>query len=112
MRGLRWTMARHILLAFMLLGSAASQAVAQTEGRISVGVSTTINVTPDGGVGTGKGIGVLVRLNPKPGWGPAGALIGSRRTCGGRRRHPAISRGSGSGRSWAASATARCAGLC
>jgi hypothetical protein len=65
---------RHIILGLILLSGTAFEARAQTKGRISVGVSTTINVTTDGDVGTGKGVGLLVRLNPKPGWGPAGAF--------------------------------------
>ncbi len=66
--------AKRIILGLILLSGAAAEAGAQTKGRVSVGVSTTVNVTPDGDVGTGKGIGLLVRLNPKPGWGPAGAF--------------------------------------
>jgi hypothetical protein len=65
---------RHILLGLILLSGIVSEAGAQTKGRFSVGVSTTINLTTDGDVGTGKGVGLLVRLNPKPGWGPAGAF--------------------------------------
>jgi hypothetical protein len=67
-------MARNIVLGLALLGGAAAGAHAQTEGRVSVGVSTTFNVSPDRDVGTGKGVGLLVRLNPRPGWGPAGAF--------------------------------------
>lgn len=67
-------MTRHIILGLILLSGTASEAHAQTKGRISAGVSTTINVTTDGDVGTGRGVGLLVRLNPKPGWGPAGAF--------------------------------------
>lgn len=67
-------MKRYITAALLILSATASSAFAQTEGRIGVGVSTTINVTPDDGVGTGKGAGLLLRLNPKPGWGPAGAF--------------------------------------
>jgi hypothetical protein len=63
-----------IVLGFVLLGGVASSAYAQTKGRVSVGVSTTVNLTTDGDVGTGKGVGILVRLNPKPGWGAAGAF--------------------------------------
>ncbi len=58
----------------MILAVTTGPALAQTKGRVGVGVSTTINVTPDDGVGTGKGVGVLLRLNPKAGWGPAGAF--------------------------------------
>jgi hypothetical protein len=69
-----WAMNRPLVFGLVFLCGVASGAAAQTKGRISAGVSTTINVTPDGDVGTGKGVGVLVRLNPKPGWGPAGAF--------------------------------------
>ncbi len=68
------TVNRHIILGLILLSGIASEGRAQTKGHISVGVSTTVNVTTDGDVGTGKGVGLLVRLNPKPGWGPAGAF--------------------------------------
>lgn len=47
---------------------------AQTEGRVSVGASVTLNVTPDADVGTAFSGGPLVRLNPRRGWGPAGAF--------------------------------------
>jgi hypothetical protein len=53
---------------------AASSAFAQTEGRVSVGASVTLNNTTDGDVGTSIGFGPLVRLNPHRGWGPAGAF--------------------------------------
>ena len=46
---------------------------AQTEGRISVGASVT-HVIPTDGVEPVTGAGALVRLNPKRGWGPAGAF--------------------------------------
>jgi hypothetical protein len=48
--------------------------LAQTEGRVSVGASVTL-VKPTGdGVNSVVGVGPLVRLNPRRGWGPAGAL--------------------------------------
>ena len=47
---------------------------AQTEGRVSVGASVTVNNTTDGDVGSAVGFGPLVRLNPRKGWGPAGAF--------------------------------------
>jgi hypothetical protein len=65
---------KHIILALVLVVTTASSAFAQTKGRVGVGVSTTINVTPDDGVATGKGAGLLLRLNPKAGWGAAGAF--------------------------------------
>jgi hypothetical protein len=62
-----------LLLAAALL-CAANPALAQTEGRISVGGSVTHNNTTDGDVAATTGIGPVVRLNPHRGWGPAGAL--------------------------------------
>jgi hypothetical protein len=47
---------------------------AQTEGRVSVGASITRNNTTDDDVDSATGFGILVRLNPKTGWGPAGAF--------------------------------------
>jgi hypothetical protein len=64
---------RIILVHVFVLGCAAS-AAAQTEGRVSVGGSVTINASPDADVGSSVGIGPLVRLNPKHGLRPAGAL--------------------------------------
>jgi Outer membrane protein beta-barrel domain len=49
-------------------------ASAQTEGRVSVGGSVTVNAPTDDNVQQAIGVGPLVRLNPKRGWGPAGAL--------------------------------------
>lgn len=65
---------KQVILAIVLVGILATPAPAQTEGRFGVGISTTINVTTDGDVGTGIGGGLLVRLNPKPGWGASGAF--------------------------------------
>jgi hypothetical protein len=47
---------------------------AQTEGRVSVGASATLVAPTDDDVDSTVGVGPLVRLNPRPGWGPAGAL--------------------------------------
>jgi hypothetical protein len=71
-------MTRTVLMG---LGTAAvlcfgqvERAAAQSEGRISVGASVT-SVTPTGDdVERTISAGPLVRLNPKRGWGPAGAL--------------------------------------
>jgi hypothetical protein len=63
-----------IFLAAALFSIAASTAFAQTEGRVSVGASVTVNTTPDGAVSSAVGFGPLVRLNPHKGWGPAGAF--------------------------------------
>ena len=66
-------MMRSALIAALLLSS-TSIAAAQTEGRVSVGASVTF-VQPTGdGIDSTIGIGPLVRLNPRRGWGPAGAF--------------------------------------
>ena len=52
----------------------ATSAWAQTEGRVSVGGSLTMNNTTDSDLSTAISVGPLVRLNPRKGWGPAGAL--------------------------------------
>lgn len=49
-------------------------AIAQTEGRFSVGVSVTLVSPTDDDVDRVVTVGPLVRLNPKRGWGPAAAL--------------------------------------
>jgi hypothetical protein len=61
------------LAAVVWLGSVVA-ASAQTEGRISVGGSVTVVSPTDDQVDRAIGVGPLVRLNPKRGWGPAGAL--------------------------------------
>ena len=65
--------ARFILAAAVVLGSVLP-AAAQTEGRVGIGGSVTINNTTDSDVGTAITFGPLVRLNPRPGWGFAGAF--------------------------------------
>ena len=62
-----------ILIASALICTTTT-AFAQSEGRISVGGSVTLNATTDGDVASATGIGPLVRLNPHKGWGPAGAF--------------------------------------
>ena len=62
-----------ILVTIALL-CAVSPALAQTEGRVSVGASVTFNATTDDNVDSVIGVGPVVRLNPHKGWGPAGAL--------------------------------------
>lgn len=52
----------------------AMTAAAQTEGRIGVGATVTLNNTTDSDVGTGVSIGPLVRVNPRPGVRFAGAF--------------------------------------
>ena len=61
------------LAAVVWLGSVVA-ARAQTEGKISVGGSVTVVSPTDDQVDRAIGVGPLVRLNPKRGWGPAGAL--------------------------------------
>ena len=63
-----------IVLATALVLSGALTASAQTEGRIGIGGSVTVNNTTDSDVGTALTFGPLVRLNPRPGWGFAGAF--------------------------------------
>jgi len=58
----------------MLITCTAVAAAAQTEGRIGVGGSVSFVKPTSDGVDSVVGIGPLVRLNPKRGWGPAGAL--------------------------------------
>ena len=61
-----------IVLAMTVCVSATASA--QTEGKISVGASVTHFITTDSEVGAFTGFGGVVRLNPKRGWGVAGAL--------------------------------------
>jgi hypothetical protein len=64
-----------IVTALLVCIPAASLPLyAQTEGRVSVGASVTANITTDDEVGTAVSVGPLVRLNPRRGWGPAGAF--------------------------------------
>lgn len=63
-----------VVLAFSLVLCTAAAAVAQTEGRVSVGGSVTFVAPSSDGVGSVVGVGPLVRLNPRRGWGPAGAF--------------------------------------
>jgi hypothetical protein len=62
-----------ILIACSLV-AVSSPAVAQTEGRVSVGGSVTLNAPTDSDVASTVTVGPLVRLNPKKGWGPAAAF--------------------------------------
>ncbi len=62
------------LLPVLSLFLYPASAAAQTEGRISVGGSITYVNPTDGDVQDLLGGGPLVRLNPKKGWGPAGAF--------------------------------------
>jgi len=62
-----------ILIAFAIVCTASS-VFAQTDGRFSVGGSITLNRTTDADVASATTFGLLVRLNPHKGWGPAGAF--------------------------------------
>lgn len=64
---------KRITCIVALMVCAPALASGQTEGRISVGASVT-HVIPTDGVEPVTGVGALVRLNPKRGWGPAGAF--------------------------------------
>ena len=65
---------RRIVLIVALFLCTASIATAQTKGRVSVGVSASFIQPSSDGVQSLVGFGPLVRLNPKRGWGMAGAL--------------------------------------
>jgi hypothetical protein len=62
-----------ILIACSLL-AVSSPAFAQTEGRVSIGGSASLNATTDSDVASTVTFGPLVRLNPKKGIGPAAAF--------------------------------------
>lgn len=66
-------MKRLVAIGLVLL-SGVTPALAQTEGRVSVGGSITFVKPTDDGVNSVLGGGPLVRLNPRKGWGVAGAL--------------------------------------
>ena len=65
---------KRAILALAALVCVPGAALAQTEGKISVGASVTHVIPSDGDLGSVTGVGFVVRLNPKRGWGPAGAL--------------------------------------
>jgi hypothetical protein len=65
---------KRIAIAGLVVLCTATAAIAQTEGRISVGASVTLVAPSDSDVDSVIGIGPLVRLNPRRGWGVAGAL--------------------------------------
>jgi hypothetical protein len=65
---------RFSIFAVMAVVCVASPSFAQTEGRVSVGASVTLNATTDDEVGSAFLPGPLVRLNPHKGWGPAAGL--------------------------------------
>jgi hypothetical protein len=66
-------MKRALTVATLVLISAVP-AAAQTKGRISVGGAVTFVQPTDSEVGSLVGIGGIVRLNPKKGWGVAAGL--------------------------------------
>jgi len=65
---------KKLSLALALVAGLATPSWAQTEGKVSVGGSVTLNQTTDGEVRSATTVGPLVRLNPRKGWGPAGAF--------------------------------------
>ncbi len=67
-------MKRALVLVSLLFAGLSTSAFAQTEGRVSVGGSVTFVKPTDNDVNSVFGGGPLVRLNPRKGWGPAGAL--------------------------------------
>jgi hypothetical protein len=65
---------KRVLLPAALLIATASLASAQTEGKVSVGASVAFVRPTSDGMDSFVGIGPLVRLNPRRGWGPAAAF--------------------------------------
>ena len=63
-----------VVVIVTLLICSATTALAQTEGKVSVGGSVTYYHHTDEDVKPVLTIGPLVRLNPRQGWGIAGAL--------------------------------------
>jgi len=63
-----------VALAAMLVLCTAAAASAQTEGRVGVGASVTYVQPTNDELDSVVGYGPLVRLNPRRGWGPAGAF--------------------------------------
>jgi hypothetical protein len=62
------------ILVAAAFACAVLPAHAQTEGRVSVGASVTFVRPSDSDVASTASVGPLVRLNPRKGWGFAGAL--------------------------------------
>lgn len=65
---------RLLVIALAVFTASETLASAQTQGRISVGVSVTMNNTTDDDVASVTAVGPLVRLNPRKGLGAAGAF--------------------------------------
>ena len=62
-----------VAVVLAVLASAAP-AAAQTEGKVSVGAAVTRVIPTDEDVSSLWGYGLVVRLNPRPGWGVAAGL--------------------------------------
>jgi hypothetical protein len=63
-----------VVATVLLCACAAVPVEAQTKGRVSAGGSVSFLQPTDSEVGSFVGVGALVRLNPKKGWGLAGGL--------------------------------------
>ena len=63
-----------VVATALLCMCVAAPAAAQTEGRVGIGASVTWMSPTDSDVGSLTGWGPLIRLNPKKGFGIAGAL--------------------------------------
>ena len=62
------------LIVALLIAAAAPRALAQTSGRVAIGISTTRVVPSNADLKDTEGVGLVVRQVPRPGWGVAGAL--------------------------------------
>jgi hypothetical protein len=65
---------KRIAFALMVLVCLPALAAAQTEGRFSIGGSVSRVIPTDSDLQALTGFGPVVRLNPKKGWGVAGAF--------------------------------------
>jgi hypothetical protein len=65
---------KKVVAIALLCMCVAVPAAAQTEGRVGIGASVTWMSPTDSDVGSLVGFGPLIRLNPKKGFGIAGAL--------------------------------------
>jgi hypothetical protein len=63
-----------VILAAVAFACLIAPAHAQTEGRVSVGATVTLIQPTDDDVKATVGLGPLVRLNPRKGWGLAAGL--------------------------------------
>ena len=71
---MRRGLARRAIATTLVWSCLVVPAAAQTEGRVSVGGTVSLVNPTDGDVGSVVGLGPLVRLNPRKGWGIAGGL--------------------------------------